>query len=207
MTSAITVIALAGHSGSGKSTAVDRLTALLKDAIALRLDDYEDSSTYPPAKQWLAEGADPNQFLTPQFSADIRALKGGHAVSHPESGEAIKPARFIVIEEPFGKARDEIKALIDVAVYVDTPLDVAFARKFLRKNDWLPWEDDPQTFMTHLRGNLEWYLRTGRDFYLKVAECARPTCEVVADGLLPPHDLAQSIHAAILDILNQEHAS
>ena len=66
----IFVIAVAGHSGAGKSTLIKNLAALLGNAIALGIDDYE-SDSYPRSKKWIADGADPNEFQTPQFFADV----------------------------------------------------------------------------------------------------------------------------------------
>src|SRR5438105_4636463 len=83
------VIAISGTSGAGKSTAVRNLVARLGDAIALHFDDYEASSIYPDITQWLADGADPNQFQTPQLSADLRALSAGEAITLPHQGEVI----------------------------------------------------------------------------------------------------------------------
>src|SRR4030095_2055179 len=131
------VIAIAGHSGAGKSTLIEHLRSRLGDANALSLDEYESSSTYPPASKWIEDGADPNEFQTPQFDADIRALKNGKSIIHPETGKEIKPNPFLIIEEPFGRGRDVLRDLIDFVVYIDPPLEIAYIRKISRKNNFL----------------------------------------------------------------------
>ncbi len=193
----IFVIALAGHSGSGKSTAARGLAARLGQAPVLQLDYYAESSTYPPAASWLAAGADPNAFSTPRLAADLRALREGRAISHPVSGEIIQPGRFLVLEEPFGRARAELRDQIDFLALIDVPLEIALTRKILRKSDWLPWEDDPALFMDHLRENLGWYQRIGRDFYLAVQSLASQNCDLIVDGLLPPSEVVETIYRAI----------
>jgi uridine kinase len=191
------VIAIAGHSGAGKSTLIEHLRSRLGGANALSLDEYESSSTYPPALKWIEDGADPNEFLTPQLDADILTLKNGKPVIHPETKQEIKPNRFLILEEPFGRGREPLRDLIDFVVYVDTPLEVAYIRKISRKNTFLPWEDDPDAFIAHLRENMEWYLRVGRTFYLAVAKKVLENCDLIVDGSLSTEQIADKIIEAI----------
>jgi len=197
LTSATFVLAIAGHSGAGKSTVIAHLCARLGHANALSLDNYEASSHYPPASQWIQGGADPNEFLSPQYDADVRALKNGRFIIHPESIQALNPGRFLLLEEPFGRGRTTLRDLIDFAVYVDTPLEISYIRKISRKNTFLPWEDDPHVFIAHLRENMEWYLRVGRTFYLVVAERVREDCDLIVDGTLSTEQIADKIMEAI----------
>lgn len=196
------VIAIAGHSGAGKSTLIQNLAARLGGAVSLGIDDY-DLSTYPNSKKWIADGADPNEFETPQFFADVRALKEGKVIIHPEAKQEIQPAPYLTIEEPFGRGRDALREYIDFLVYVDTPLEVAYARKLLRKSDFLPWEDDPPVFIEHLRENLEWYLNAGRSFYLAVSRNAMKDCDLIVDGLLPTENITTEIYTAMMKKMNQ----
>jgi uridine kinase len=191
------VIAIAGHSGAGKSTLIEHLRSRLGGANALSLDEYESSSTYPPSLKWIEDGADPNEFLSPQFSADIHALKNGKSVIHPETQQEIKPNRFLIIEEPFGRGREALRDLIDFVVYVDIPLEVAYIRKISRKNTFLPWEDDPDVFIAHLRENMEWYLQVGRTFYLAVAKGVLENCDLIVDGTLSTEQIADQVIEAL----------
>ena len=191
------VIAIAGHSGAGKSTLIDHLCLRLAGANALSLDEYESSSTYPPASKWIEDGADPNEFLSPHFDADIRALKSGKSIIHPETKKEIQPNRFLIIEEPFGRGREALHDLIDFVVYLDTPLEVAYIRKISRKSTFLPWEDDPNVFIAHLRENMEWYLQVGRTFYLAIAEKVLENCDLIVDGSLSTEQIADKIIEAV----------
>jgi len=191
------VIAVAGHSGAGKSTVIENLVSQLGSANSLSLDEYESSSIYPSTAKWLEGGANPDEFQSPQFVADITTLKNGKGIIHPLTGRKMKTAAFLIIEEPFGRERNALHDLIDVVIYIDVPLDIAYARKLSRKNEFLPWEDNPDIFISNLRENLEWYLSTGREFYLAIAERVRPNCDLIIDGTLPTESITNKIITAI----------
>lgn len=197
MTRPVSVIALVGTSGAGKSTIMRALVKVLDDAACLSFDDYHASSTFPKAADWLAEGADPNQFLTPDFIRDVQKLRNGEPIIHPETKEEVKPARFLVLEEHFGRERTMMKNLIDLVILIDIPLEIAHARKMLRKGTYLPWEDDPELFITNLRDHLTWYMRVGRDFYLTVDKMVRGNCDLIVDGLLPTEKIVRQVHTFI----------
>src|SRR5687768_13867478 len=133
-------IALSGPSGAGKSTLIQALSSRLGTAVASRIDDYEATSIYPDTAHWLAEVADPNMFQTPQFIADVRALRSGGSIFLLDSSAVIHPTHFLIVEEPFGRGREQMRDLIDFVVYIDLPLEIALARKILRQNAFLPWE-------------------------------------------------------------------
>jgi hypothetical protein len=163
------------------------------------LDEYTSSSIYPPAAKWIEEGADPNEFQSPQFVTDIAALKNGRPIIHPHTGKEVRPARFLIIEEPFGRGRTALRDLIDYVIYIDLPLDIAYARKLARKTEFLPWEDDPNLFISNLRQNLEWYLRIGREFYLAVGNQVLKDCDLIVDGKLPTDKIAEQIFHIVIE--------
>lgn len=204
MEKTVFVIALVGTSGAGKSTLMRELVNVLGDAVCLSFDDYFATSTFPKTAEWLAEGADPNQFLTPDFIRDVQKLKNGESIIHPERKEEIKPARFLVLEEHFGRERDLMRGMIDLVILIDIPLEIAHARKMLRKGKFLPWEDDRDLFITNLRDHLQWYIRVGRAFYVAVDQMVRKSCDFIVDGLLPTEQIANQIHDFIKKRLAHE---
>ena len=197
MTTSTFVIAITGHSGAGKSTLITNLVSRLGNANALSLDAYRSSSIYPAADKWIEDGADPNEFKIPRFDEDVRALKNGKPIRDAENEIEIKPEPFLILEEHFGRGRAALRDLIDFVVYIDTPLEVAYIRKLARKNAFLPWEDNPELFITNLRDNMEWYQRVGRRFYLAVSERVREDCDLIVDGLLTTEQIADKIIEAI----------
>lgn len=190
------VIAISGPSGAGKSTVIQNLINMLGNAVALRFDDYKETSTYPLVSAWLEGGTDPNEFITPQFVADVRSLKNGSAILHPETKAKIGPVNFVVIEEPFGKARIEMRALIDFHVQIEIPLEVALARKIMR--DFLSNVEDLNEAMKRLQSYIEFYLRAGRALHIAVRNRALQDRELLVDGTLPSETVAQNIFEAVL---------
>ena len=191
------VIALSGPSGAGKSTLLQELALRFGDAVTLRIDDYEATSIYPDTAQWLAEGADPNAFHTPQFIADVCTLRAGFPIVPPTSSVGIRPTRFLIIEEPFGRGRDQLRDCIDFVVHIEIPLEIALARKLLRQNAFLPWEQDTDVFIAHLREFLEWYLSAGRAFYLAIRERVLKECDLIIDGTRSTEEIAETIVTAV----------
>jgi len=193
MSNSTYIVAISGPSGAGKSTLIISLVNLFENAVALSIDDYPDDH-YPPAIGWLERGAIPDEFETPQFFADVRSLKYGSSIIHPETQQETKPPRYLIIEEPFGKSRTAFKDLIDFHAEIDTPLEIAFPRRLLRIMDWKPKEEQ----LPYIKQHLEWYLRAGRRFYLAVQENARKDKDITVDGTLPPETIAQIIFKAVL---------
>jgi thymidylate kinase len=81
-------------------------------------------------------------------------------------------------------------------VYIDTPLDVAMARRIQR--DY--FGDNPldaQSTLDAINAMTANYLTWAREAYLDQARQVKPLCDLVVDGCLPVDELAQQILAAI----------
>ena len=77
------IIAISSVSGGGKTTLVKRTADLLK-GVTLFFDDYASVSEYPPdIKKWVEDGADVNEWKTPQFAQDLAALRKGESIVSP----------------------------------------------------------------------------------------------------------------------------
>ncbi len=193
------VIAIGGPSGSGKSTVVNRTASLLGNATTLFFDDYAAASTYPSDfGAWIRDGANPDAWKTPQFATDLVALREGRSIASPGGGKRREPARYIVVEEPFGRERREMRAAIDLVAIVDLPLEVALARRIRRSIQ--PALADSAASVDCLREidqYLSAYLDQLREGYMIINRCALTTCDVVLDGLQPGDVLAKQVVDAV----------
>ena len=77
----------------------------------------------------------------------------------------------MIVEEPFGRLRDEVRDITDVSVHVSTPLDIALARKVVRDAE-------------HGRSVdfLQMYLATGLRVLNITSEKAAEMADLVIDG-------------------------
>jgi uridine kinase len=77
------VIAINEASGAGKSTLAKALVQELGNAVPMYFDNYDPrivpSSKYPSdISQWINNGANPNEWETPQLVEDLQVLRQGN---------------------------------------------------------------------------------------------------------------------------------
>jgi uridine kinase len=189
------VIVIGGTSGAGKTSLVRKTAAVLGDAVCLHFDDYRSVSVYPPdLGDWVASGADPNEWRTPQFAADLEALRLGQAVTLPNGQGIAEPKPCVVVEDPFGRARQEMAPIIDFVAYVDLPLEVAMMRKLRREVNGAARDSGSQAALDTLNQFLAEFVDGPlREAYLAANKSARESCDLVVDGMRPLDDLVQEI--------------
>jgi uridine kinase len=190
------VIVVSGTSGAGKSSLVTKTAELLGDAACLHFDDYRSVSVYPQPDlaAWLAAGADPDDWRTPQFAADLRRLRMGEAIALPENKGTVQPRAYVVVEDPFGRARREMAPSIDFVDHIQVPMEVALARKLHMEINWVARETGCQEALDRLDSFLAGYLDGPlREAYLGANRSARRSCDLVLDGLKPPDELAEEV--------------
>jgi uridine kinase len=169
------VIAFSGASGCGKTTLIKKLAARLECPYVL-FDDHTDQNTYPQDMEaWLKTGADVTLISSPTFALAIM-----EAIDTPN-------APFVFIEEPFGRQRPEIAALIDQVILLDVPLSLCLARIIKRR-----LANGDESSIAQLPDYLDRYELYLRDVYLTVVGQVRADCDFVFDGCGPVNSLAIS---------------
>ena len=181
------VVAVCGAIGSGKTSIVRGLVAQLGDAAAIHMDSYERMTSAPvrDVMQWAEHGADFDTLSVPLLADHLQRLRRGETVVEPAGLTPIVPRKYIVFETQFGRAHKATGAQIDLLIWVDTPLDIALARKLklftgeaLRDGragagrERLAWLD----------AYLESYLQLVRRLMLVQAARVRPQADLVLDG-------------------------
>lgn len=176
------VIAVSGYAGSGKSTVVSRLSKTFHCA-ALFFDDYASRSDFPSdLTAWLRDGGDPNEISTPLLRSHLLKLINGQSIElvkkngwateyginqTEEDAQIIKPSPLIIIEEPFGRERQELKDLIDFVIYLDLEPEIALARRIVELIQNL--RHDPAVLINLLDHFLYDYLHQGvKDMYIEM---------------------------------------
>ena len=189
----IFVTGISSPSGGGKTAVAKRVSELLPDAVTLFFDDYEPDTVHPASiRQWLEEGANYNDWKTPKLKDDLTELKAGQAIVSPVDGLTINPRMYVVFDSPFGYAHAETGGLIDLMVFIDTPLDVAMARRLLRDFSSAS-VDNFGTNIGRLTAELIAYLDYGRQAYLEMDKQIKPICDLLIDGCSAVDDLAEEV--------------
>lgn len=139
------VIAIAGGTGSGKTTVVnvilDRVGA---ERIAYLPHDayYKDLRNLPKTQRDQVNFDHPNSLETDLMIAHIQDLKAGNAVELPiydftkhtrtQATTIVTPQPVIIVEGILIFAESKMRDLFDMKFFVDTDADVRFIRRLQR---------------------------------------------------------------------------
>lgn len=139
------VVGIAGGSGSGKSTIVQRLMAgRLAQDIALMPHDayYFDFDELPLTAHGLRNWDHPDALESELYGAHVRQLINGQSIERPEydferhvrteQTVHVQPRRILLLEGILLFAVPALRELIDLRIYVDTPADLRITRRMIR---------------------------------------------------------------------------
>ncbi|RCW46360.1 hypothetical protein [Paenibacillus prosopidis] len=169
------IIAIAAVSGGGKTTITSRLSQVLNNSKTLFFDEY-DLTGPDDIINWVTRGADCNEWDLEPLISDLRNLI---------SSEDIE---FIILDYPFARLHDKLKN-IDLTIFIDTPLDIAMARRILR--DFRNMNADA------ILGDLSNYLSRGRSGYESMLKTTKPSSDLIIDGSLPVEEIVNIICSEI----------
>lgn len=175
------VIAINAISGGGKKTITKELIKQLPNSKALYFDDrdYDSDSGIDDICKWIKEGADVNIFNLDLLEEDIEML----IKETPD---------FIIMDYPFGYRHNLIAKYIDFSIFIDTPLDIALARRIIRDYD--------NTTIFNIFDDLNQYLTQGRNAYLYGLDSSKSSANFEIDGSKPISAIVTIINEKILDI-------
>lgn len=141
----VTVIGVAGGTGSGKSTLVKRLqeTFVGDEVITLSHDFYYKSYNNMTFEERSKLNYDhPQSFDTDMLSEHVRLLKSGVPIDRPvysfvehnrmPETVPVLPSKVIIVEGILIFENKELRELMDMKVFVDTDADLRLARRILR---------------------------------------------------------------------------
>jgi len=141
----MTIIGIAGGTGSGKTTVVKRITKALPPhcAAVIPLDSYYNDTTSMTTEERKAINFDhPDAFDWKLLTEHIKMLKNGEAVEQPtysyiESNRQketihVEPKPVIIIEGIMALHYKRLRDMMDLKIYVETDDDVRLIRNIRR---------------------------------------------------------------------------
>lgn len=138
------VIGIAGGTGSGKTTLINRIKKEFSDEITILSHDfyYRENSHLPFEEREKLNYDHPNSFETALMVEHVKQLKEGKAVERPvydfvihnrrAETVTVEPAKVIIVEGILIFENKELLDLFDIKVFIDTDSDVRIIRRILR---------------------------------------------------------------------------
>ncbi|PSQ74062.1 MAG: uridine kinase [Bacteroidetes bacterium QH_9_64_21] len=177
------VIGIAGGSGSGKTTVLNRIIGEFgPDPIAVLDHDayYRDLSHLSPEKRARFNFDHPDALETELMTEHLDALIEGEAIEKPvydftthtraEETETVEPRPVIIIEGILVLAESSLEERMDIRIYVDAADDIRLMRRIRR---------DLQERDRSIEGILRQYERTVRPMHLEFVEPSKREADII----------------------------
>lgn len=195
------VVGISAPSGGGKTALVQHLAQAVTQAVALSFDEYDEvtegANLHPEnLQQWLRDGADYNAWQMPGLIRDLAKLKQGQPIRSPIAGAWLTPQPLIFLDAPFGYANAQLRPYLDYVVYVDTPLDIAMARRIERDYSQQA-QPNAEVARQQIQKMVSTYLVWARQAYLAQDRQVKPHCDLVLDGMLAINVLVEQILVSV----------
>lgn len=198
------VIGVAGGTGSGKTTLATKLQqSIAGEAIILSHDFYYQANTEIPFEERLKLNYDhPNTFDTDLMIDDIKKLKNGQAIDHPQYSFVtytrmddtvhVEPAPVIIVEGILIFENKELLNLMDIKVFVDADADIRLIRRLTR---------DVKERGRSLDSVIAQYMDTVKPMHEQFVEPSKKNADVIipqgGENMVALHMLIDRINALI----------
>lgn len=156
------IIAIAAVTAGGKTTIVNELKKQIPNTLSLHFDDYSFEGEVENFHDWVVNGADYNVWNLSPLKEDIDRIR--------LQGNC----DYLLLDYPFAYCHETLKEYIDCAIFIDTPLDIAMARRVLR--------DMKDASADEIRKDMEIYLKFARVAYMQMLKDILPSSDYVIDG-------------------------
>lgn len=173
------IIAIASVTAGGKTTVVNELKKQLPSAISLHFDDYSFEGEVDDFCAWIKQGADYNVWDLEPLIKDILEQKK-------------TDTEYLLLDYPFAYCHKALSEYIDRAIFIDTPLDIAMARRILRDMNNATGEE--------IRNDLEIYLKYARAAYVQMIKDVLPSSDHIIDGTKKLEEIVEEIKKIILSL-------
>jgi uridine kinase len=176
------IIGIAGPSASGKTLFVKNLVSVLEQKPAILHEDsyYHDQSDLPDETRRANNYDHPSAFERSLLCQHIDALAKNQSIESPiydftqhtraQATKTILPSPVIIIDGILLLADEQVATKLDLAIFIDTPLDICLTRRILR---------DTQERGRNIEDILNQYTQTVRPMYYKYVEPSKRIADLV----------------------------
>lgn len=155
-------IAIGAVTAGGKTTLVNAIKDKLTRTASLHFDDYSFDGEVNDFYKWVSDGANYNVWDLSPLKADIEKIINSDRYD------------YLLLDYPFAYQNKMIKDYLDCCIFIDTPLDIALARKVLR--------DMKESSADDIRYEMDVYLKYSRIAYVQMLQDILPISDYVIDG-------------------------
>ena len=170
------VIAVAAVSGGGNTTITTHLNEILQNSKTLYFDDYNFEGPNSII-EWVANGSNYDDWNLAPLITDLESL-------------LTEPLDYIIMDFPFAYKHFKTSKLIDFTVFIDTPLDIAMARRVTR--------DFKNSSVENILLDMKSYISQGRQGYLEMLNTIKPNSDIIVDGTLSISEIVSIISQSII---------
>ena len=174
------IIAIGAVTAGGKTTIVNEIKKTIKNVESLHFDNYQFEGEVDDFHDWVIQGANYNVWDLSPLIKDICTIK--------------KEAKcdYLLLDYPFAYCHKELGKYIDCAIFIDTPLDIAMARRVLRDMQDATGEE--------IRKDMEFYIQYARVAYIQMLKDILPSSDYVIDGMKDLEEKVNEITKIILEL-------
>lgn len=172
------IIAFGAVTAGGKTTVVNAIKDRLPRTASLHFDDYSFEGEVEDFSKWVSEGADVHVWDLSPLKTDIERLIS--------SGEY----DYLLLDYPFAYQHQMIKDYLDCCIFIDTPLDIAMARRVLR--------DMKEAAADEIRNEMDMYLKCARTAYVQMQKEHLSASDYVIDGAKELEDIIDEVTEIVL---------
>jgi uridine kinase len=180
------IIGVSGPSGSGKSLLVKNIIESIPDtSVAFISADsyYLDQSHLTFEERTNLNYDHPKSFEHSLLVSQIKQLQSGHEIAIPcydftthlrtQETKKISPAQVIILDGILILAMPEIRKLLDIAIFMDTPLDICLIRRLQR---------DQQERHRDVNVTMAQYQETVRPMYWEFVYPSKEFADIIVPG-------------------------
>jgi uridine kinase len=180
------VLGIAGGTGSGKSTIADEVVAGMGPGnVAILQQDsyYRDLSALPLSERARMNFDHPDALDWPLLREQVGSLRAGRAVEKPvydfrnhsrlAATVRVEPRPLLILEGILIFHDPELRAAMDIKVFVDVDPDIRFIRRL---------ERDIRERGRSLDSVTQQYLSTVRPMHMEFVEPARRHADIIIPG-------------------------